>query len=40
MPVRGMNMDVFHKHNVKKKKPYMKSYDSIYIKFKINAKLT
>lgn len=32
-------MDEFYTHNVKKKKPHIKEYDSTYIKFKIYAKL-
>lgn len=36
-PVRGISVDEFHTHNVKKKKPYIKEHDSIYTKFKMYA---
>lgn len=38
-PVRGINVDEFHTHTVKKKKPYIKEHDSIYIKFKMYANI-
>lgn len=38
-PIRGINMDEFHPRHFRKKKPYIKVYDSVYIKFKMYANL-
>lgn len=33
-PIRDINMEKFHIHNVRRKKPYIQEYDSIYISSK------
>lgn len=38
-PVGGINVDEFHSHNVRIKKPYIKEHGSIYIKFRMYANL-
>lgn len=38
-PVRGINVDELHTHNAGEKKPYIKEYDSVSVKFKIYANL-